>query len=187
MITPELLDYIKQQFITGVSERDVRNTLFENSWMKEDVDEAISYVKKITTSKSSKKKKLLVLSGTFFVIFIAFILLCIFFALSQTKVTETKNETGFAVQRSDDGQRIADLLKIQKELEDYYTKNNKYPGSLNELSDVPKNPSGGNYAYNPIGNPSTSYTLNAQIEGTADSQISIKGGFLTLKNQQGKK
>ena len=63
----------------------------------------------------------------------------------------------FAVMREKarDTERITDVRQIQNALEVYYNRQNRYPDRLNDLSafmpQVPTDPSGGSYRYNPGG------------------------------------
>ncbi|MDO8507376.1 MAG: type IV pilin protein [bacterium] len=105
----------------------------------------------------------------------------------NTSVISQNNATGFEAQKLDDGKRIADVLKIQEELENYYGEHKSYPDSLKSLTDIPAVSDEINYTYTPIGSPPQSYTLNIEMKNTSDGAFKIDRGFLTLKNKQGTK
>lgn len=193
MAKQELLDYIKKASDLGKTRAEIEQSLLGVGWKGDDVAEAIGILEgvKQNTLESSHKTKKIGLKNILPIILV-FVLglgagLSLIFFMPKNQVVQNKQVTGFEAQKTNDGQRIADLLKIQKALEEYYVQTKNYPDNLDQLGNIPKNPSGGNYSYVSVGSPVQSYTLSAQLENSEDGSLQIKDGFLTLKNQQGKK
>ncbi len=197
MANQQLNNYIKREYELGKNKKEVEKILLDAGWHKDAIADAfkdvsngpVTQVKKDAPKVKAKKPHytLIGIIGVLVGVLLATAGF-IFFQLDIQKNTpQQKADTGFEAQKNSDGQRIADLLKIQSALEEYYKVSKAYPDLLDKLSDIPKSPSGSSYAYTPIGNPPQSYTLNAQMENVQSADAKVKDGFLTLKNQQGKK
>lgn len=109
--------------------------------------------------------------------------------------------------RARDAQRKSDLHSVQQGLETYFTDNNSYPYAatwaglspyltpdpLKAMPTDPKNTGTYVYTYNPFANinqtggactasPCESYTLDAHLENTKDSQITIAPDTYEVKS-----
>lgn len=197
MAKQELLDYVKKASELGKTRAEIEHSLLAVGWRGDDVAEAIGILEGASQNakNNEKNRRLGAALGKNILYFLLFFLFGIglggfifSLTLKPAPVEVRKEAAGFDVKKVNDGTRISDILTIRAALEEFYKKTKNYPASLDQLGNIPQNPSGGNYAYTPIGNPAQAYILNAQLESSIQNQdLNIKDGFLTLKNQQGQK